>query len=269
MITFVTCWYELHSKYNKDLYEKWIGNFLLNIKMCNLVIFTNKNSLKTIEKYANNRENIKIILRELEEFHNYKYKEEWTRNHTRNHELNTKTCWEVNMLWNEKTHFVDYVYKNNIFISEWYGWCDIGYFRGRPCDLDVNKIRSWPSNEKINSLDKTKIHYGNVNGNIQRTFQIYKQIMLKGENGLPSVPIPCNEIFIAAGFFLLFKTKISWWNSIHDTTLKKYFDNGYLVKDDQMIVLNNIVDNIKEIKIHVEFTEGLYDNWFMFQRLLL
>ena len=93
--------------------------------------------------------------------------------------------------------------------------------------------------------------------------------MMKSENGLPSVPIPSDEIFIAAGFFLVFKNKISWWNSIHDTTLKKYFDNYYLIKDDQMIVLNNIVDNIKHIQIHVEFTEGLYDNWFMFQRLLL
>ena len=268
MITFVTCWYELQSKYNKELYQSWIDNFLSNIKKCKLVIFTNKYSVRMIEKYKNN-ENIKIIIKELEEFYNYKYKDYWINNHEKNDLLKDKTCWELNMLWNEKTHFMEHVYRNKIFTSQWYGGCDIGYFRGRPCDMSVELIKSWPNFKKIDELDKEKVHYGNVNGDMKKTYQIYKQIMVKNENGLPIIPIPCNEIFIAAGFFLIYKNNISWWNKIHDDKLKLYFENEYLVKDDQVIVLDNIVSNIKKIKIHIEFSEGKYDNWFMFQRLLM
>ena len=92
--------------------------------------------------------------------------------------------------------------------------------------------------------------------------------MIKDKNGLPSVEIPHDEIFIAAGFFLIYKTNINWWNFIHDKKLKLYIDNNRLVKDDQIIVLDNIVSNIAQIKIHTEFSNGLYDNWFMFQRIL-
>jgi len=267
MITFVTCWYELHSKYNKESYLLWIDNFLSNIKKCRLVIFTNKHSLSMVKKYESS--NIKIIIRELEDFHNYKYKDDWIKNHEKNDLLKDKTCWELNMLWNEKTHFVEDVYKNNIFDTKWYGWCDIGYFRGRHCDMNIDLIKSWPNYKKLDELDTEKVHYGNVNGDMQKTYRIYKQIMVKNSEDLPTIPIPPNEIFIAAGFFLICKDNISWWNKTHNDKLKLYFEHDYLVKDDQMIVLDNIVSNLKKVKIHTEFSEGKYDNWFMFQRLLM
>ena len=120
MITFVTCWYELHSKYNKDQYLLWIDNFLSKIQKINLVIFTNNHSLSMIKKYENNV-NIKIIVKELEELYNYKYRDHWIKNHDKNDLLKDKTCWELNMLWNEKTHFVEYVYNQQIFNTKWYG----------------------------------------------------------------------------------------------------------------------------------------------------
>ena len=268
MITFVTCWYELHSKYDKDSYKRWIDNFLSNVSKFNLVVFTNKHSYHMVEQYRENPK-IRIVLRELEEFYNYRYKEQWIKNHDKNVLLNKKTCWEVNMLWNEKTHFVENAYNNQYFESDWWGWCDIGYFRGRPCDLNIDLITQWPNEDIINKLDKNKIHYGNVNGDMTHTYEIYKRIMVKNENGLPSVEIPPDEIFIAAGFFVIYEKNIAWWNDTHDRKLKLYFDNEYLVKDDQIIVLDNIVTHITQIKIHTEFSNGQYDNWFMFQRLLL
>ena len=70
MVTFVTCWYELQSKYDKDSYERWIDNFLSNVNNFNLVIFTNKHSYHMVEHYRENPK-IRIVLRELEEFYNY------------------------------------------------------------------------------------------------------------------------------------------------------------------------------------------------------
>ena len=171
-------------------------------------------------------------------------------------------------LWNEKTHFLENVYNNQYFETDWYGWCDIGYFRGRTCDLHVDLIKNWPNYNKIEKLDKKKIHYGNVNGNVERTYEIYRNIKKKNEKGLPIIQIPPDEIFIAAGFFLLYKDNINWWNFVHDEKLKLYMKHDYLVKDDQMIVLDNIVGHIPRIKIHTEFTNGVFDNWFMFQRIL-
>ena len=61
---------------------------------------------------------------------------------------------------------------------------------------------------------------------------------------------------------------IDWWKNIYDTTLKKYFDNGYLVKDDQTIITDCIFSNMSMFSIHTE-SENKYDRWFLFQRLLL
>ena len=69
MITFVTCWYELQSKYDKISYERWIDNFLSNVTKCNLVVYTNKHSVPIVTKYKENPR-IRIVLRELEEFYN-------------------------------------------------------------------------------------------------------------------------------------------------------------------------------------------------------
>ena len=44
-------------------------------------------------------------------------------------------------------------------------------------------------------------------------------------------------------------------------------DNNRLIKDDQIIVLNNIVENMSKFVLVAENSQ--YDNWFLFQRFLL
>jgi hypothetical protein len=39
------------------------------------------------------------------------------------------------MLWSEKISFVKETMDNQYFNTEYYGWCDIGYFRNRSNDL--------------------------------------------------------------------------------------------------------------------------------------
>ena len=63
------------------------------------------------------------------------------------------------------------------FKTEWFGWCDIGYFRGRPCDLSCELLKTWPNIEKINNLDKDKIYYARVQNNIE-LFNSYIKIIL-------------------------------------------------------------------------------------------
>jgi len=106
MLNIVTCWYILKSKFNKKLYSKWMSNFLLNNKNFNLIIFTNNESKYMLDDYVNNNPNIKIIIKPIHKFYNYKYKTKWIKNHSINHSLNKHTNWELNMLWSEKISFI-------------------------------------------------------------------------------------------------------------------------------------------------------------------
>ena len=98
--------------------------------------------------------------------------------------------------------------------------------------------------------------------------QLCLSINTKNENGLPVIPITPGQVSIAGGFFILDKSKAKWWRDVYDNKLKLYFENDYLVKDDQMIIIDCIFSNMKHFYLCRE-TNTYFDNWFMFQRLLL
>jgi hypothetical protein len=189
-----------------------------------------------------------------------------------NYALNNKVDWRVNMLWSEKIYFVEETIKERYFTNDinnvMYGWCDIGYFRGRINDMTVNELNMWPNNEKIDVIDKNKIHYGCVNHNNEYINYIFQMVNNKNENMLPIKELPPDLNIIAGGFFILHNTKIEWWKNMYDYKLKTYFNNGYLVKDDQTIITDCIFSNISNFVLHQELSNK-YDNWFLFQRLLL
>jgi hypothetical protein len=151
--------------------------------------------------------------------------------------------------------------------SEWYGWCDIGYFRGRPNDSPTIDLSNWPSNDKISSLDKNKIYYACVNNNVQYVSQLSRMIQDKNSMGLPRFSIPDNQVSIAGGFFIGTKENLEWWHTTYYSVLKKYFENGQLVKDDQIIVADGVFSNLGRFAI-IKEEDAHYDNWFLFQRFL-
>ena len=57
------------------------------------------------------------------------------------------------------------------------------------------------------------------------------------------------------------------YNSLESLCLKEYFEKGYVVKDDQMIIIDCVVNNLEKFQLHRE--QGPKDNWFMFQRILI
>ena len=268
-ITFSTSWYILKSKFDKSKYEKWFSNYLKNVKNHNLVVYTNEESQTMLLPYIQDNPNIKLIIFNIEEFYNYQYREKWIQNHTKNNLLNNnsgfKTDWKLNMLWSEKLSFVKKTIDENYFDTQWYGWCDIGYFRGTSRDISINKIQFWPNHKKIEKLDKEKIHYAQISYNMNN---IYRVIIDKNEQGLPKQQIPPNQVSIAGGFFLITKENINWWHKTYDDKLKLYFENNYLVKDDQMIIINCIFENLYKFKLWQE-NDSKFDKWFMFQRILL
>ena len=172
------------------------------------------------------------------------------------------------MLWSEKIHFVNETITNKYFDTEFYGWCDIGYFRNRRNDLKKEQLVNWPSANKIAKLDKDKIYYALVNNDVNFVNSLFMYIQNKNINGLPKQQIPPQQISIAGGFFILHKSKINWWKKTYDERLQKYFVNNYLVKDDQLIIVDCIFSNLNNFSLHKE-DYGAFDNWFLFQRFLL
>ena len=103
-ITFSSCFYIINSKFHPEKYIEWMNNFISIVNNFNLVIYTDENTLKYID--SKNKPNIKVIIKPLDKFYNYKYKEYWIKNHEKNFLLNDKSCWELNMLWAEKIYSI-------------------------------------------------------------------------------------------------------------------------------------------------------------------
>lgn len=270
-ITFSSCFYIIKSKFQKEKYIEWMNNFI-SIVNANfyLVIYTDKKSCQFINTREN--PNIKVIIKELHDFYNYKYKEYWIKNHAKNIYLNNtsihNTNWELNMLWSEKVWFVNETIHKMYFDTEMYGWCDIGYFRNNNNDINSSILsKQWANKSTIEMLNKSKIHYACIQNNDAYLTFIQKLINNRNKLDLPIEPIPPNQCSVAGGFFILHKSKADWWAAYYDRKLETYLKYDYLVKDDQIIIIDCIFSNIDEFALYRE-KDIRYDNWFMFQRIL-
>jgi len=201
-ITFATCWYNLRAKYSPDIYEKWMKNILEHVENFNLVVFTNEDSKELVEKYLVKKSNVKMVVCECEDFHGYQWEYYWKINHEKNDYLNHRsehnTQWQLNMLWNEKMHFVRRTI--TIYDTDYYGWMDIGYFRDYPIPT------SWPH---CNHLYHDKIYYAKVCDDNELS-ELSNFVNNRNEYNLPIQPIPPMQMSIAGGCFVCNKAKLKW-----------------------------------------------------------
>ena len=273
ILTLSTCWYSLKSKFDNKTYLNWIKNLLSIVNKFNLVIYTDSVSIKQIINLRElSNKKIKIIIKPFEEFYTYRYKNYWIENHKKsNLKLHLHTDWRLNMLWNEKVFLVNDTIKNKYFETLYYGWCDIGYFRNRPNDLNTKYLLNWPNNKKLlnNHLINDYIHYGCVQKNGQIYIKQQNKIKSHYSDKLASQPTDkIEEICFAGGFFILTRDLIDIYVRLYDEKIKYYFMNNYIIKDDQTIIIDVIFTNPNLFYTHTE-DDQKFDNWFMFQRLLL
>ncbi len=258
-ITFASCFYVLKSKFDAAVYQQWMQNLISIVNHFNLVIFTDDQSISYLPNIANNP-HIKIVKKSKKLWHTFQYKKKWIINHNKNSLLNTSTCWELNALWSEKINFVKEVATKKYFDTEFYGWCDIGYFRNRDIDTNTTLLSEWASPRTINSLNKSKIYYACVKNNSD-----YMNMLVDAVNN--NIELPHNQVSIAGGFFMLHKSLIDWWHNTYYNMLSEFFGKGWLVKDDQLIIVYCVFKNLDRFIITTESLEDK-DNWFMFQRML-
>jgi macrodomain Ter protein organizer (MatP/YcbG family) len=266
-ITFSTCWYSLKAKFGFNNYDVWIKKLLSNVKCFNLVIYTDEEgeALCKFTTYAASNHRIRVIIKPFESLHNYKLKNTWIQNHV-NNSIRHLVDWRVNALWSEKVHFVEETVNRKYFDTDYYGWCDIGYFRSGPDHIDPTMLERWPNPEKIKELNPEKIYYASVNNN---PTQIKNCIQIVNSQKLLDPRIN----YIAGGFFILHKSNAEWWKTTYQSQLLNQFSLGYVVKDDQQIITNCVYskDMHSKFKICTEKTPGMLRemNWFLFQFILL
>ena len=268
-ITFSTCWYQFKAKFDLNVYSQWIRNMLSNVYGYNLVIYTDTAGLASFnfDAYTAVNPRIRVIIKPFETFRNYALKEMWIANHAKNTYLNQWVDWRVNALWSEKVHFVHETVTQKYFDTDYYGWCDIGYFRGRTMgqlqDLPMTKLRGWPNPEKIAVLNPNKIYYGCVNND-----WAWIEHCIHTLNSGGTLDPRLN--FIAGGFFMLHKSKAEWWAVTYDAKLHRHLTDGRVVKDDQQIIVDCVFSKDTQTHFYICREEGgKYDNWFLFQRALL
>jgi hypothetical protein len=269
-ITFSTCWYQFKAKFDFSVYVPWISNMLSNVHAYNLVIYTDEagKAAFDFDSYAAVNPRIRVIIKPFESFRNYALKDLWIANHDKNTLLNKLVDWRVNALWSEKVHFVNETVTQKYFDTEFYGWCDIGYFRGRDKqDLSMSQLRGWPDPDKIAVLNPDKIYYGCVN-NDWTQIENCTQIVNNNEPN-PTQTLDPRLNFIAGGFFMLHKTKAEWWAVMYDAKLHQQLFEGRTVKDDQQIIAHCVFSKDTQSHFHICREEGAkYDVWFLFQRTL-
>jgi len=266
-ITFSTCWYNFKAKFDASVYAQWIRNMLSNVRCYNLVIYTDEAGLASFNFHAYVAVNprIRLVVKPFETFRNYALKDMWLVNHDKNTLLNQLVDWRVNALWSEKVHFVRETVNQRYFDTEYYGWCDIGYFRGRnTLDLSAAQLRGWPNPAKIAALNPHKIYYACVNNNWAQIETCIRAV------NQPANPLDPRMNFIAGGFFMLHKTKAEWWAVTYDAKLHQQLSRGRTVKDDQQIITDCVFSKDMQSHFHICREEGgKYDVWFLFQRALM
>lgn len=267
-ITFSSCFYIVKSKSDPEVYIQWMDHFMSIVNPnFNLVIYTDAHTREYINDGG--RPNIKVVVKPMAQFYNMKYKKDWEKNHKKNTLLNEMTHWKLNMLWSEKLAFVKETIEKQYFNTEWHGWCDIGYFRNRAqLDTPLSELSNWPSPSVIAALDPAKVVYGIINNDEAVVQGLFAQLKRRNAQGLPEQPLSPSQTSVSGGFFMVHRDKMAWWFSTYDAMLSLYFKHEYLVKDDQMVLIDCIVQNREHFALQREVGKP-YDNWFMFQRILM
>jgi len=266
----------------------WFREFIRVVNRFYLVIYTGEKEYDAIcneiRKLGGDVQGkIKVICKPFSEFHNYKYERFWMDNNARPEcKLAKIADWRLNMLWCEKTHFVRETIENRYFDTEYYGWCDVGYFRDTLSSAYRERIREhWPNPNIINRLYKDKVYYGcNMSPSklyIGYTYHTRHFNNIHWESGIPRDLYRENAHLVSGGFYITGREKALWWCCRFQEILELYITNNEVIQDDQHIIAHCVFTtnggstpdtnpDFCIIKINETNEDAL---WFLFRDFLL
>ena len=281
-ITFSSCLYRLKNRHGNQLHLDWFRNIIRIVNRFYLVIYTCENDynilIREIQQLdENTQQKIKVVIKPFTEFYNYKYKSFWIENNNNPQcaTLYNITDWRLNMLWCEKVHFVKQTIEQKYFdTTEYYGWCDIGYFR----DIISDDIREkWPNPDKLRDFDKERVYYGCIIEPIylrpayQYHVRHFHPSNIDNITGVPIVTYPAEAHMFSGGCYITGREKAVWWCDYFQRILEKYIRNKVVVQNEQHIIAHCVfideTNNFCIIKSCKEICPVKL--WFMFREFLL
>lgn len=249
-ITFSSCLYYMKNRHGYEKHLNWFRDFIRVVNRFNLVIYTGEseysvicNEIWQLDEVA--QQKIKVILKPFSEFHNYKYERFWMDNNARTEsKLKDIADWRLNMLWCEKTHFVRETIEKRYFDTEYYGWCDIGYFRDTlSSDAYRERTRSsWPNPNKLALLHKAKVYYGSnippsqLHNCYNYHVRHFHPSNMDTTTGIPRDLYHQQSHLISGGFYITGREKALWWCWRFQEILERYITNNVVIQDDQHII---------------------------------
>lgn len=287
-ITFSSCLYQMKNRHGYQKHMIWFRDFIGVVNRFYLVIYTGENEYNGICNEIRKldeptQQKIKVVVKPFSEFYNSKHERFWMENNARPEcKLAELADWRLNMLWCEKNHFVRETIENRYFDTEYYGWCDVGYFRNTlsPGSAYRERIRErWPNPNKINRLHKHKVYYGcNISpSNLHKCYTYHTDYFrnIDEESGIPREIYSPRAHLLSGGFYIAGREKALWWCSRFQEIIELYITNNAVIQDDQHIIAHCVFtngmnagtsDDFCIIKLNETSEDKL---WFLFRDFLL
>lgn len=269
LVTIVTAWYRVKNKTNSyEPYWKWMSYFF-KIKKCPIVVFTNQESLPELQMYAE-LPNVTIVIKEINQFSTWDNLALWERNALQSQKQHPYTSLELNLIWNEKVHFIVSASNSGLVNTPWVMWLDIGYFRcNEKRHMSADEVAAFPNEMVISQCDSNKIYMGCVAREKER--QWIKSLVLQRSNLSEDDSAKLiNANVVAGGAFLLSKTNIPILHQLISATVDTFLTSNMYIKDDQTIY-TDLIFHYPNLFSLVEVSKQLSrerDPWMSFQLFL-
>ena len=241
MATIVSCFYKLpSSKHSFEHYDKWIKNFILNLKN-NIFLYTSSKDKDYLLDILKQNENLKyyIVVKEIDDFDIVKrYPNIWEEQEKK--DLN-KRCGRRRgcyIIWNSKFDLLKEAINTNPFNSEKFIWNDIGNVRDQRI---VSLLRNYPN---INNISNKKLDIVLLNKfkNLNQTF-FHEEVHLSGS------------------MFGGHKDIIMSLHKIYYDCFQHYLNNNKFIGCDQQILSSLVLQNFDSFNVIFPVNSKV-DVWF-------
>lgn len=235
-LTIVSCYYKINSKRSHNEYNIYINNLLNNLK-ANIVIYTSTEEYQYINSFKNEKNNIKIIIKNFEEIELYKkYFNIMDKQYEMDEQKWTERTYQCYILWNSKLDFLKETIELNPFNSDKFMWLDIGAVRTP--DI-VNYLNTFPKYENI-SKNKIDIVF-------LKSYKDKNQKYFKNEVHLGGLYAGGKDIIIK--FHELFYNKF-----------QEYIDNNQFIGCDQQIISSVYLENNDIFNLIEPYKDNITEN---------
>jgi len=252
--TLVTAYYDIKSKFKKDIYLNWANTFM---KIhAPIILYTEAHIVDYIKSIRGDRP-IQINVIPFEEIDTWKmYKENWVE-HFKMDPENAYHTPELYAVWAQKAFFVEKAIQANPFNTSYFFWCDIGAFRNPHINPTV--LRSFPNPKH---LDQDTLLLMAV-GDMKDTDKIRKDDGICGE----IISNTWNEVRLVGGLWGGGIKACLQWKTEYQKMLERYFNANRFAGKDQQVMLSTYIENPSIAKV-VTCTNHAIDQWFFLEYLL-